>query len=107
MNREEKFVQFFTQLTADNLDEINNVFTKNAHFKDPFNDVAGIENIKTVFTHMFATTEQPKFIMNHSASKQDKLFIQWNFTFIKNKTNWDIEGTSMVTFDDNDKSLNI
>ncbi len=103
MCREEKFIHFFSNLTADNLDDIYKVFASNAHFKDPFNNVDGVKDITTVFTHMFATTEQPKFIVNHSASDQDKLFIQWQFTFIKNKTNWSIDGSSMVTFDENDQ----
>ncbi|MEH6455955.1 MAG: nuclear transport factor 2 family protein [Cocleimonas sp.] len=105
MTREEKFINFFSHLTANNLDEIYNVFSSKAHFKDPFNDVNGVKEINNVFNHMFATTEQPKFIVNHSAAKQEKLFIQWQFTFIKNKTNWSIDGSSMVTFDENDKVI--
>ena len=103
MSREEKFIHFFRHLTAENLHQIKDVFTSDAHFKDPFNDVLGVDAITIVFTHMFATTEQPKFIVNHFASKQDKLFIQWQFTFIKNKTNWSVDGSSMVTFDENDQ----
>ena len=72
MTREEKFIHFFSHLTADNLDDIYTVFASNAHFKDPFNDVDGVKAISTVFAHMFATTEQPKFIVNHSASEQHK-----------------------------------
>ena len=88
MNREQHFMQFFTELTAENLSQIDDIFAPNAHFKDPFNDVYGIDAIKTVFIHMFATTERPKFRINHFASNQQKLFIQWQFTFGKNKTLW-------------------
>ncbi len=101
--REKKFMQFFTELTAENLLQINDVFAPNAHFKDPFNDVHGIDAIKTVFTHMFATTERPKFRINHFASNQQILFLQWQFTFGKNKTLWAIDGSSMVTFNNNDQ----
>ena len=103
MNREEKFIHFFNHLTKNNLVQINDVFATDAHFKDPFNDVIGITGIMTVFEHMFATTENPVFKVNHYASKQQKLFIQWQFTFTKNKTDWSIDGSSMVTFDDNDQ----
>jgi len=100
-DRENKFMLFFTELTADNLVQIDDIFAPNAHFKDPFNDVHGIDAIKTVFSHMFATTEQPKFSINHFASNQQILFIQWQFNFAKNKTMWVIDGSSMVTFNDN------
>ena len=103
MNREEHFMRFFTELTAENLFQIGDIFTPNAHFKDPFNDVHGIDAIKTVFTHMFATTEGPKFKINHFASNQQILFIQWQFTFGKSKTLWAIDGSSMVTFNNNDQ----
>ena len=103
MNREDKFIRFFSLLTAENLDQINEVFASDAHFKDPFNDVNGVASIKTVFEHMFATTEAPKFIVNHHASNQQKLFIQWEFTFTKSNTHWSIDGSSMVTFNEQDQ----
>ena len=103
MNREQRFMHFFTQLTTENIILIDDIFASNAHFKDPFNDVYGIDDIQTVFTHMFATTEQPKFRINHFASNQQNLFIQWQFTFGKNKTMWAIDGSSMVTFNENDQ----
>ena len=103
MNREERFIHFFTHLKAENLHQINDVFTSDARFKDPFNDVDGVDAIHTVFKHMFATTQQPKFIVNHYASNQQKLFIQWQFTFLKEQKHWSIDGSSMVTFNDQDK----
>ncbi len=103
MNREQHFMQFFTELTAENLSQIDNIFATNAHFKDPFNDVYGIDAIKTVFIHMFATTERPKFKINHYAINQQTLFLQWQFSFGKNKTLWIIDGSSMVTFNNNDQ----
>lgn len=107
MNREESFIHFFTHLTVDNLHQINEVFTSNARFKDPFNDVIGADSITSVFTHMFETTENPTFIVNHHAksdvTKENKLFLQWTFHFAKNNKAWSIEGSSMVTFDNNGK----
>ena len=100
MTREENFILFFSDLTANNLDQISEIFSSDAHFKDPFNDVIGVKSIKLVFEHMFATTESPKFIVNHHASNQEKLFIQWQFTFNKSKIKWSVDGSSMVTFND-------
>ncbi|KAG1657149.1 Glutathione peroxidase [Nymphon striatum] len=96
-------MQFFTELTADSLFKIEDIFSANAHFKDPFNDVHGIEAIKTIFSHMFATTEQPTFSINQHATNEETLFIQWQFSFHRNNTKWFIDGTSMVTFNEDNK----
>jgi len=102
MSREDNYVNFFTHLTRNNLDQISDIFTSDAHFKDPFNDVIGIEKIKTVFSHMFDTTDNPQFIVNQAANKQNTLLLQWTFVFAKNGKDWSIEGSSMVTFNDSD-----
>ena len=105
MTREEHFIQFFTQLTKDNLHQIDTIFAKDAYFKDPFNEVDSIDKIRLVFEHMFETTDEPRFIVNHSASNANKLFLQWQSTFIKNTKKWEIDGTSMITFNDNNEVI--
>lgn len=102
MTREENYVSFFENLTQDNLDQISNIFVTDARFKDPFNDVIGIERIKAVFSHMFDTTDHPKFIVNQAADNQNTLLLQWTFNFKKSGKDWSVEGSSMVTFNDFD-----
>lgn len=102
MSREEKYIHFFANLTAKNIEQINDFFTHDAHFKDPFNDVSGVNSIKTVFLHMFETTDNPQFIVSHHAINTNKLMLQWTFNFSKKSTPWSIEGSSMVTFNDSD-----
>jgi len=102
MSREQRFIDFFSNLSEKSLLEITNIFSDNARFKDPFNDVVGINKISTIFSHMFETTESPRFIVNHSAQNSNKLFIQWDFSFERNNKAWLIEGSSMVTFGKDD-----
>jgi steroid delta-isomerase len=103
MTREERFIDFFSKLAPDNLSQIETVFAADARFKDPFNDVVGIEAIRTVFSHMFATTESPRFTIKHFASQDSYLFIHWDFNFIKNSKPWQIDGCSMVSFNQKNK----
>lgn len=98
MTPEKRFIDFFSQLTPETLKHIDTIFANDAHFKDPFNDVTGIEAIRTVFSHMFATTEKPRFKIKHFATKNQTLFIQWDFSFSKNNKHWRIDGCSMVSF---------
>ena len=73
MNREQTVIDFFTHLREDNLNSIEQIFTPNGRFKDPFNDVVGVPAIKAVFKHMFETTISPRFIVHHYASNEQKL----------------------------------
>ena len=103
MNRIERFLDFFSNLTEVRLEQIDEVFAPNVHFKDPFNDVVGSEQVKKIFRHMFATTTKPSFLIAKVATSDDTLFLQWDFTFQKNSKDWLIQGCSVVTFDDNDQ----
>lgn len=105
MTREQQYIDFFSQLSLEKLDSLAEIFEKSARFKDPFNDVRGIEAIKNIFTHMYATTTNPSFEVNHSAKSNDILFLEWDFTFTKNRKDWLIKGTSLVTFNNQDKVI--
>lgn len=105
MTREQKYIAFFSQLTEESLGDLSSLFSANARFKDPFNDVVGVDKIKKVFQHMYATTEVPRFRVNHHAQNEDKLFLQWDFLFTKNNKEWSISGSSMVTFNEQDQAI--
>jgi len=105
MTREQKYIVFFSQLSEESLGDLSFLFSANARFKDPFNDVVGVDKIKKVFQHMYATTEVPRFRVNHHAQNEDKLFLQWDFLFTKNNKEWSISGSSMVTFNEQDQAI--
>ena len=42
MTPEQKFIDFFENLTANNLDQIETLFSSDARFKDPFNEVTNM-----------------------------------------------------------------
>jgi len=102
MTRENRYIDYFSNLSKDNINEINELFTDDAHFKDPFNDVIGVKAIVVVFSHMFETTDNPRFIVNQHAVNGNVLLLQWTFNFSKKRSDWTIEGSSMVTFNDAD-----
>ena len=47
------YIVFYEQMTREDLARLPAFFAKQAHFKDPFNDVVGVERINTIFHHMF------------------------------------------------------
>ena len=87
------------------MNDLESFFAQNAHFKDPFNDVIGLNAIRKIFTHMFATTTNPEFIILHNAHSDNILFINWRFEFQKNNIHWKLDGCSRVSFDSNNKVI--
>lgn len=100
MTPAERYVQFFRQLTPASLAEIAQLFAADARFKDPFNDVRGIEAIRHVFEHMFAITELSRFDIIQYATHDNCLLILWHYEFKArdSKLAGIIPGTSVVYF---------
>lgn len=103
LTREEHYIDFFTNLTVESLKNADKYFSSDARFKDPFNDVIGIDAIRKVFVHMFSTCESPRFTIINQAIDGDILLINWVFGFIKGNRKWEIEGCSRVSFNAENK----
>ena len=45
LTREQSFINYFANLSIESLNDLESFFAQNAHFKDPFNDVIGLNAI--------------------------------------------------------------
>ena len=79
--RVERLTRFFETLTPDSVARIGTVYADDARFKDPFNDVRGIERIRRVFDHMFRQVDEPRFIITHAMCHGNEAFLAWEFMF--------------------------
>lgn len=52
-----------------------------ARFKDPFNDVRGIAEIRRVFAQITTQVEVPSFGVTHAVCQGDNAFLTWDFGF--------------------------
>ncbi|HHC73632.1 MAG TPA: nuclear transport factor 2 family protein [Thiothrix sp.] len=93
------YIDFFSTLNPEHLEQLSHYFTADARFKDPFNDVTGISAIQHIFQHMFTHTQQSRFVVQHAALDQNTLLLQWDYHFqtLKGKP-WSFSGMSRVTF---------
>ena len=57
------------------------LYSPQAQFKDPFNEVQGRAAIGRVFEHMFTTLCAPRFIVRAAVSEGDSAFLTWEFVF--------------------------
>jgi hypothetical protein len=89
---------WFSNLTPESLAHLDRYYAADARFKDPFNDVSGIEAIHNIFAHMFASTIDPRFKVLDRALSEQAVWFYWVFTFRARKRDYRVEGTSRVRF---------
>ena len=93
-------LNWYSTLTPNSVQYAKLFYAPTAHFKDPFNDVTGIPAIESIFKHMFATTENPRFIIGEQILQQQQAFVTWTFEFKLNGKPYQIVGGSHLVFDE-------
>ena len=97
------YINLFSNLSPDNIDEFDNLISKDIIFVDPFNNVKGINAFKKIFYHMFENVKEPRFlVIDYSINKQ-RVFLKWKMTFFAFKSLQTIEGMSELLLNDNGK----
>lgn len=76
-----RVAHFFETLTPDSLAELGAVYTEDARFKDPFNEVQGLAGIRGVFEHMYRQLEAPRFVVRDRLGDAEQAFLTWDFVF--------------------------
>ena len=79
--RLEPLIRFFEQIDPSNVSQLSQVYTPDAFFKDPFNEVRGIDAITHIFRHMFDQVDSPRFIITNSVVQGEQAFLTWDFLF--------------------------
>ena len=98
-----KYIYLFSNLSLDNINEFDDIISKDIIFIDPFNNIRGINAFKKNFYHMFENVKEPKFfILDYSMNKQ-RVFLKWKMTFFAFKSLQTIEGMSELVLNDSGK----
>ena len=95
----QRYIDAFEDLTPATLQRLQDCFAEQAHFSDPFNDVRGKAAIRRIFEHMFASCEQPRFVVDESAGDDRLVYLHWHFSFGAESARRHVEGVSRVRFD--------
>ncbi len=74
-------VQFYETLQPASVGRIRALYSAQAHFKDPFNDVRGHAAIERIFAHMFEQVASPRFEVDSAACEGDTAFLAWTMRF--------------------------
>ncbi|MFZ6677498.1 nuclear transport factor 2 family protein [Undibacterium sp. Tian12W] len=77
----DKLVSFFESITLAACQDLSGVYTEDAYFKDPFNELRGLPAINQVFQHMFVQVHEPRFRITFTVLQGDTAFLVWDFLF--------------------------
>lgn len=77
----QRVVDFYEGLTPDRIGRIDEVYAADAWFKDPFNEVRGIEAIARIFTHMYRQVQLPRFVVRERVADGQGAMLAWEFHF--------------------------
>ena len=97
-----RLVRYWERLTPADVERLQERYTDDAYFRDPFNEVRGVDAIKPVFRHMFATLHEPRFTILETVAAEGGVFLVWDFDFriksLQPGRTRRIHGTSHIRF---------
>lgn len=77
----DRICHFYETLTPQSLSQIATLYTHDARFKDPFNEVHGVAAITRIFEHMFDRLHDPRFVITQRLIDGPQAFLVWEFRF--------------------------
>lgn len=74
-------VRYFETITPQTLGRMAEVYAQDAYFKDPFNEVRRLDDIRAIFERMFEALAEPRFVVVNRLVDGDQVMLEWDFTF--------------------------
>ncbi len=97
-----RLIQYWQTLTPDAVERIGEVYSDDAYFRDPFNEVTGLAPIKHVFADMFVRLIEPRFTIVETIEQAHGVMLIWDFDFrirdLKPELARRIHGASHIRF---------
>lgn len=77
----EQLIAFYHDLTPESVRRFTEFYSEDAYFKDPFNEVRGVEAIQRIFAHMFRQVDAPRFVVSERVADANGVVLVWAFSF--------------------------
>ena len=77
----QRIKSYFENLAPADLQRMAEIYTADARFKDPFNQVQGVAAIQRIFEHMFVSLDEPRFAIRDTVIQGQQCFLSWDFSF--------------------------
>lgn len=76
-----RLVAMFESMAPQDVLRLDHWYTPDAWFKDPFNDVRGLDRIQRVYAHMFEVLDAPRFTVVSHVVDGAECALVWEFRF--------------------------
>ncbi len=77
----DKLVPFFESMRPESIASLGDFYAGNVYFKDPFNEVRGLIPLQHIFSHMYQTLDQPRFVVTARVDEGNQCFLTWDFEY--------------------------
>jgi steroid Delta-isomerase len=77
----DEIVAFFESLSPATVEQLGRLYTDDAYFKDPFNEVRGLAEVQRIFRHMYVALDGPHFVVIDRVADGTQCFLTWEFRF--------------------------
>ncbi len=72
---------FYENLTPGDVERLDDVYAPNAYFRDPFNEVRGVPDIRRIFAQMFEQLADCRFHVLETVVDEQGALLTWDMTF--------------------------
>ena len=77
----EQLIDFYQNLTPAGVSQFGEYYAVDAYFKDPFNEVCGVEAIQRIFVHLFSQVGEPRFLVTETLVDSKGAMLVWAFYY--------------------------
>ena len=99
-----RVVTLFEHLSPADLPELGRYYAPQTQFKDPFNEVQGLDAVQRIFAHMFTALHEPRFVVTTRVVQGQQCFLTWEFLFrfksFQQDTQQTVRGASHLVLDE-------
>ena len=74
-------VRYFDAMSPESVADLGRLYTEDAFFKDPFNEVRGLTEVQDIFRRMYVPLIDPRFAVVNRIATEDQAMLEWNFHF--------------------------
>jgi steroid Delta-isomerase len=95
---------FFEGLAPADLDRLGDAYAPDAYFRDPFNEVRGVEPIRHIYSKMYETLDDARFEIQDCIADAGGAMLTWDMVFRVRRWHPErvqrIHGATHLRFDD-------
>ena len=103
----DQLIRAYEGLSPESVERLSDIYASDAYFKDPFNEVTGIDRILEIFRDMYRRIEQPRFVVHQWSGSAQAGFLVWDMRFVSRQMRGGpdqlIRGVTHIRFSDDGK----